>query len=36
MTYLVTGAVGLMSAFITQRFCQQRHDVINFGNLYDY
>jgi nucleoside-diphosphate-sugar epimerase len=36
MTYLVMGAAGLMSDFITQRFCQQRHDVISFGNLNDY
>jgi UDP-glucuronate 4-epimerase len=36
MTYLVTGATGFNSNFITQRLCQQGHVVVGLDNLNDY
>jgi UDP-glucuronate 4-epimerase len=36
MKYLVTGAAGFIGNFVSQRLCQQGHDVIGLDNLNDY
>jgi nucleoside-diphosphate-sugar epimerase len=33
MTYLVTGAAGLIGNFVAPRLCQQGHDVIGLDHL---
>lgn len=36
MKYLVTGAAGFIGFYVTQRLCEQGHEVIGLDNLNDY